>query len=145
MKSLFLLLALLMLSCAQAPERSRQAKLMDEIEQKLRLPEGASRLDRYARFYAFGRGGKVVATYVIPYRHEPQPDEGCEQIEDNGTWHEVECEPPKPWPEGASAGQRKWVATERDLPFRADGGCSQVSIDFDPATHEVEASCNGAA
>ena len=84
MRSLPLLAALLALSCGQAPAQRNQAapqpatppateaqaqiELMDQIERQVRLPEGASPLATYARFYAWQQRGdairKVVATYV---------------------------------------------------------------------------------
>ncbi len=40
---------------------------MDEIEHKVALPKGAMPLASYGRGYAFSSGGKVVATYLVPF------------------------------------------------------------------------------
>jgi hypothetical protein len=65
--------ALLLPESSASHDEQRHARIMDEIERKVRLPAGAERLDSYARSYAPGAHGKVVGTYVIPRKAEVRP------------------------------------------------------------------------
>src|SRR5205085_4984273 len=99
-----------------ATEEQARIELMDRIERQVRLPEGADRLETYARSYAWqvATDGhrKVVAYY-----------------------ENLTSTPPG----------RRWVS-ERDFPGIADGGCGVVRFTYDPATQQVEQiACNGYA
>jgi hypothetical protein len=42
------------------------------------------------------------------------------------------------------AGKRRWFRTPNDLPYISDGGCQQVNVQFDTASHRILAvACNG--
>lgn len=44
------------------------------------------------------------------------------------------------------AGERHWLADNRDLPMHLDGGCDVISVVYDLETQSVEQSlCNGVA
>lgn len=112
-----LALALLMLA-GLAPETAEHTALMDEIEAKVVLPEGARPLNDYGRHYAFGEPGEVQATYLVPMG--------------------------VPRPSQAPAGQRRWYRSVQAMPWISDGGCRMVTIRFDLATHRLlSAKCNG--
>lgn len=107
--------ALLLIGCASDEEREH-ASLMDEVEQRVRLPDGSQPLNEYARYYAIDGQGRVVAIYT------------------------TFVEPDLP------AGQRRWVGDQSKLPGISDGGCGVVNVLFNPATRKVEeAFCNGVA
>lgn len=115
-----ILLALLLLGCAQAqpaasppPPADEQARLMDRIEAEVRMPRGAQPLAEYGRYYAWrledGRR-KVAAVYYS----EENP-------------------------------RRHWVTEDR-LPAILDGGCNVVTLRFDVAADKIEwVRCNGVA
>jgi hypothetical protein len=156
MNPVSLLAALLLTSSAaaqlrapEAPppraEQRRQARLMDEIEAKLRLPPGAQPLGHYARFYAFDAPGKVIAVYVVPEPRDP-PGEKCEEVTVDGKSRPVACPPPHAWPPGVAAGRRRWVRNRREMPWIMDGGCLQISVTYDLKSGKIErATCNGYA
>lgn len=119
-------IALLFTSCA-APDWRTQASLMDEVEKRVQLPNGAYQLDDYARYYIL-RDGMISGRYIIP---------------------------PKSGPDSLSltAGQRQWVDPDPadgdsdgygDIPDIDGRGCAIVDVSFNTATHKVEeASCTG--
>ena len=46
----------------------------------------------------------------------------------------------------SGADETKWLADHRDLPLILDGGCSILTIEFDPATLRFDkVACNGVA
>ena len=151
MKPVFLL-AILALS-GSAAERPEREALMDEIESKVRLPAAAHRLDEYGRYYAFEGKRRVAAVYLLPpepLTPDPRPaDWGCEEVvsvEGGITTREIPCPPDPDISHYLRAGQRRWVANRKALPFVADGGCMIVHLSFNLDTREVEdAFCNGSA
>ena len=150
-KSATLIFLLLTAAAPAAPSRHQQA-LMDRIEQAVVLPKGAKPLSAYGRNYARSSVTKVVATYLIPF---PPIDasEGCEvMLESLGSRPCTKKELEKSAKSDARnvaaqtpAGQRRWYKSTRELPFIADGGCTQVTVEYNITTHHVVASCNGYA
>ncbi|WP_126665465.1 hypothetical protein [Croceibacterium ferulae] len=116
---------------------------MSRLEENVRLPEGASKLSEYARYYADAGRGEIVAAYLIPFEHELAPGEGCEEMMKDFSSREVPCPDQKsPW--SMPAGQRRWLDDRLDLPVVSDGGCIYVEIIFDKATAAMKrAECNG--
>lgn len=116
---------------------------MDAVEQTIRLPDGARRLEEYARYYALDEQKHVAAFYMIP-DGPPDPDDKCWEITENLDTPEVPCGPPPVTSFDLPAGQRRWVGRSENLPFVADGGCSVVRVLFDPASRTIEqAYCHG--
>ena len=125
-------------------EREQDA-LMSRLEHNLQLPEGASDLREYARYYANAGNGQIVAIYLIPFDHEIAPDEACEEVSADFSTREVPCPDLQP-ASAMPAGQRRWLNDRRDLPWINDGGCAQVEVIFDKETSAVKrAECNGEA
>lgn len=97
-------------------EAQSRIELMDQIERQVRLPEGADRLESYARYYAWQQREdgfrKVVAVYQNLTGERPG---------------------------------RHWV-TETELPVIMDGGCGVITLSYDLAAQRIEhVSCNGLA
>jgi hypothetical protein len=126
---------------------------MDEIERAVILPKGAQSLAAYGRNYAFSGPNKVVATYLIP---SPPLDmrEGCEvalkdfksrpctkkELEKLARTDALSVAAQTP------AGKKRWYNDYRSLPYIDDGGCSQVSVEYEVAAHHVvTVFCNGRA
>jgi hypothetical protein len=138
--------------CSPAPE-SKEAVIMNEIERAVVLPAGAKPLDAYGRNYAWDGPGKVVATYLKP----SQPLDrriGCDVMLEN--FASRPCTEKEIAESAASearsiaaetrAGQRRWFSDPRNLPSISDGGCMQVNVEYDTATHRVlTVACNGEA
>ena len=102
-----------------APD-DRRARLMDEIEAGLAMPEGAKPLNRYKRSYAFTR-------------ETPDDDQGARERVIG-----VFVTSPEPG--------RQWVEDEARLPRLLDGGCRMVRLVFDPAAGKIDwIACNGEA
>lgn len=134
--------------CARAP--AREEALMDEIELAVVLPNGARPLSSYGRSYAFLGPNLVAATYLIP--PAPDADEGCEMVFGGVrsrpcTKLEVEEVAAKTAREAAGlprAGTRHWRRRPDELPNMLDGGCNQVSLEFDATAHRfLLVTCNG--
>jgi hypothetical protein len=145
MNSLKIAAAVILFSgCSTPQERDREA-LMNQIEKQVRLPINARSLDEYARYYADGEDGKVVAVYLIPINDELPPDQSCEELLENLMTRELPCELVKSdW--AMPAGKRRWMKSEQNLPFISDGGCAQVTVIFEKAKSVVKsAECNGVA
>ena len=122
---------------------------MDRIEKQIILPKGARTLAEYARYYGVDDKGRVAGTYLT-IDPPPDPSWTCEDIvlnEEEVESRPVPCPPDVEDPiRNLKAGQRRWVGDADNRPFRADGGCSQVNVLFDPGTGKVlHAFCNGTA
>lgn len=124
---------------------------MTAIERAIQLPKGAKPLNAYGRNYAFSGTNKVIATYLIPF---PPVDmsEGCDVMLENGDSRPCTKKEIKESAKSDSrdivaqtpAGQRRWYNDPRSLPEISDGGCAQVSVEYEIATHHiVSVRCNG--
>jgi hypothetical protein len=143
MKSFFLVAVTLGLAACATPEQTERDRLIDRIEGQVKLPESAKRLSSYARYYAIGDDGLVKGIYVPGYQ-APDPDDACEELHADFTSHTVPC-PPEVDENKLLAGQRAWVKPMK-LPLIADGGCSVVTVIYDPKADRVRsATCNGEA
>ncbi|MFD0847047.1 hypothetical protein [Sphingosinicella xenopeptidilytica] len=126
---------------------------MDEIERPVVLPKNAETLDKYGRNYAPDVGGKILATYIIPISPLGM-DTGCdvmlenfasrpcakEEIEEASRMEAKIVDAQTP------AGKRRWFRNPRELPYINDGGCQQVSVEYDATTRRVlTVVCNGEA
>jgi hypothetical protein len=132
----------LLLACT-TPEQRQHDALMDVIEARVKLPEGARALSEYARHYAVDETGLIVGVYAPGYR-APAPDEGCEELLENMASRPVPCEEP----EGNRllSGQRQWVGNTDRLPLTMDGGCGVITVIYVSKAGAVKsATCNGVA
>ena len=142
---------LLTLLLTTAPQQDRENRLMDEIERTVALPTGAGPLSAYGRYYAYEGRGKVLAIYLVP---EPSVGNSCEiftihrgsrpcnrrEIQEMKRRHARAAGLRVP------AGKRRWYGDSRDLPQIADGGCMQITIEYDVASKRVlGVACNGIA
>lgn len=132
---LFCLLA----ACAPA-ENEPNARLMEAIEARVKLPAGSEPLQRYSRYYAPGEGGNVEVLFTI---HGPNTFKDFERFCDEGTVKTFPCSA-----EGKSdlapAGSRKWLGDARHLPVSHGGSCGVIRFTYDPTTGEISAmECNG--
>ncbi len=144
--------------CVSLP--SERDKLIDTIETRVRLPQGAETLRAYSRNYAYLPDRKIIGVYVLPM--EPLAsssggDVGCEiagEIDADGNTESSPCTDTDMAELAAhdrqraetfgKAGECRWFAEYLDLPSIVDGGCSQVTIVFDPRTETFERTeCNG--
>lgn len=128
--------------CSTAEARQREA-LMDQIEDRVQLPKDAGPMASYRRYYASSGDGKVTAVYLMPFDDGPRPGDICEEILTDFTTREVPCEPMEfEWE--IPAGERKWLSDHLSLPFINDGGCMQVTIEYDvKADQFTMIECNG--
>ena len=153
MRILAILALLSVAGLASATPPTRQQQLMDEVERSVVLPKGAQPLNAYGRNYAFSGKGKVVATYLIPFPPFDMSD-GCDVMLKNFdsrpcTKKEI-AESVRSNARGVAAqtpaGSRRWYRSPNSLPFINDGGCLQISVEYDIAAHHiVRVSCNGYA
>jgi hypothetical protein len=143
MRTLCLLAPMFALLACTTPEERQHDKLMDLIESRVKLPDGAGPLSEYARHYALDEKGFVVGVYA-PGNRAPNPDEICEELLEDLTTRKIPCV-------GAEtnrllAGQRQWVDNTDRLPLILDGGCSVITVVYDPKAGRVKsATCNGEA
>jgi hypothetical protein len=126
---------------------------MEEIERVVVLPEGAKPLNAYGRNYAYSGKDMVTAIYLLPFP-PLNMSEGCEvmleDFESRPCTDEEIAEIAKSDETAVAAqtpaGERRWYNSSHDLPFINDGGCTQVTVDYDTATRRVlKAACNGHA
>ena len=143
MKGLVLASTIVLAGCS-SHEHRRQLGVMDRIEGAVRLPSGAHPLNAYARYYARLPTGDVEGVYIIPWNDEPKPGEVCEELTASFSSHAVRC--PKAQNDELKSGERGWVGDYQKLPVRLDGGCSVITIQFDPAKSRLKSvECNGEA
>jgi hypothetical protein len=143
MKSFFLMAVALGLAACATPEQAERDRLIDRIEGRVKLPDGARGLSSYARYYAIEGDGLVTGIYVPGYE-APDPDDTCEELHADFTTTAVEC-PPEMSDHRLLAGQRAWVE-RTNLPFVLDGGCSVITVIYDPKADRIKsATCNGDA
>ena len=97
---------------------------MDAIEAQVVLPPQAKPLNAYARYYARGSDGDIIATYVLPGVLKAEMD-GCGGID---------ClRAPL-----IDAGQRRWLTDWSDLPVVSEPSCSLVFLTYSQAKHLIE-------
>lgn len=119
MKRSFIILAFGLVACSSAAER-QHSQLMQQVEEQVQLPKGAQRLEHYARYYAED-GHRIVATYITI-------------VDPTNRYYDL------------PVGQQRWLDDHRNLPAISDGGCSIVSVIYDPKARSVpQAFCNGVA
>lgn len=132
----------LLLACA-TPEERQHNKLMDVIEARVKLPDGARPLSEYARHYAVDQKGLIVGVYAPGYR-APGPDETCEELLEDMTSRQVPCVETER--DRLLSGQRQWVGDTDKLPLIMDGGCGVITVIYDPKAGVVKSTnCNGEA
>ena len=136
--------SLLLLAACATQEQLERDRLTDEIEARVKLPQGAKRLSDYARYYAFDEHGMVVGVYAPGYQW-PNPDDTCGELLEDMSIREIPC-PSEPKGDKLLAGQRGWKDSASKLPLIADGGCSVVTLPYDPKARAVKmVECNGEA
>jgi hypothetical protein len=119
MKRLLIFSAFSLAACSSASDR-RHDQLMQQVEERVRLPKSAEGLERHARYYV-ADGKRIVATYIT-------------LVDPENRYYNL------------PAGQRRWLDDHRNLPAISDGGCSIVNVLYDPkAPSSPEAFCNGVA
>ena len=139
-----IVVGLLLTACA-TPEQKTRDRLTDRIEDRVRLPEGAGQLDEYARYYAFAADGLVKGIYVPGYE-PPDPNDGCSELLPDSSLRDIPCVDEGPSEYRLRVGQRRWMEDVQHLPLYFDGGCSVVTVIYDPKADKVIASdCNGQA
>lgn len=102
-----------------------KAGVMDTIESQIVLPVQAKPLNAYARYYARGIEGSVIATYVLPDVYRAELDacgatDDCQQAPVIG------------------AGERLWLTNWSILPTVGARSCSLVVVVYDPAKRQIE-------
>lgn len=113
------LIIALIVACSEGADAPNNSA-MDLIERQVQLPEGAAPLDGYARYYAI-EGNEIVAIYIS-------------LVDPTNPYYDL------------PRGQRRWLADHRNLPVINDGGCSVVSVRYDPVTRKADTPlCNGEA
>lgn len=115
--------ALVLAGCSQ-PMSGDHANVMDVIEAKVALPPEAKPLTSYARYYARGKDGKVMATYVLPDVLKAEIDD-CRGLD---------CQRAPL----IAAGQRRWLAEWSILPIVYDRSCAMVFLTYNPDKKRVE-------
>lgn len=147
------MLALLATSTSAILPASRERAVMDAIERSIALPRQARPLAAYGRNYAWADATHVIATYILP-SPPSEPGEGCALMTDD--FRTRPCTPEENADMARQearlraaetpAGQRRWFARPNDLPSMMDGGCMQISVEYDVASRRVtRAICNGYA
>jgi hypothetical protein len=130
---------------AAIPRESHEA-LMDRIETSISLPKRAAALDAYGRYYADLPEGRVRAIYLIPSK-PLDPAAAC-WTGDRPCTAEERASLESDWAAAASgslkAGERRWLGDGEAAPQIMDGGCSQITIDYEIATERfLGVVCNG--
>ena len=118
MKVIFFLSLLTLTSCSTQKQREHDS-LMALIESRIELPQGASPLNGYARYYSMDQQGMVVAIYT-----------SLHDLPQNKFYD-------------LPIGRRRWVDDYRALPLISEGGCGVIEITFDPRTQKLDTpACN---
>ena len=125
------LLLLLVGTGCSVGEKSRQDRLMDEIEAHLTLPKGSLPLAKYARYYT-DYGGRIHGAYTTEIERRPA-DVGCEEMLANGTSKDVPCSAVA----DLQPGHRRWVQFS-DFPAVVAGGCRAIQVMYNPSTRSIE-------
>jgi len=133
MRIAFSLAALAFCGCATQTKNPHD-RIMDEIENGIRLPRGAHALRDYARYYAFDDKGLVSAVYALP----PSPPSGQEICKDmDGAippekWRTVPCPKESLEQSYLPAGHRRWMSDWWAIPRIPNTlGCEQITFSYD--------------
>lgn len=132
------LLTFPLVGCAGA--KGDKQKLVETVEDALLLPQEASPLGSYERYYA-DRDGVILAVFI---NHSDDQRQAVAQH-----CRTLESEPfPCPIAGGevrlVDAGESTWVEDWRDLPGMNDAGCAQVNIEYLPDKRKFSrVECNG--
>jgi hypothetical protein len=131
-----------LLGCSSPPN---DAKLLDEIESRVQLPDGARPLADYARYYSIGPDGKVIGVYLVPMVIDYEAsDISCGDATDDFEIKEVPCPQEADPVNGLLAGQRQWIENHEQLPVIDDGGCDVITVIFDQIDRTFsKVFCNG--
>ena len=150
------MLSLLLLAGSEPTSSlSQRERLANEIERAIILPTGASPLNAYGRNYAFSGRDKVVGIYLLPLPPSGLDKPGsCEILLPDlrsrpCTKSEIKDQlgaEARAISAQTRAGKRRWYGRVEDLPFINDGGCMEVSFEYEIATrHFLRIACNGYA
>jgi hypothetical protein len=124
--------------------------LMNEIEQAAELPSKSSPIQNYGRYYAVKDKDRIIAVYLLP-AVKSDPEDGCSTFDKHFNLRPCTTKEIAAIMESKAqrdayylrAGERRWYATANELPHRADGGCSIVTIEYDPQTRRfLRIECN---
>lgn len=139
---------------------SDQKQIMETIESRIQLPEGARPIEAYSRNYARLPDNKILAVYIEPRERssiDATEDYGCEvmgSIDENGELEsrpctEDELEETKEMENAISESQgnansSRWFKNSHDLPVMSDGGCLLIEVIFDLRSDSFDhVLCNG--
>lgn len=89
-----------------------RSALMEMVEQTATLPEGAATLDQYDRFYTYMGDRSIIGIYVRTDLRS-----------------------------GSHTGERHWVS-KKEMPQISGGGCSVVTVFYNPKTRKTDSMCN---
>jgi hypothetical protein len=142
MRAASIVTTVVLLTSCSTPEERKHHALMDQIEEEAQLPKGAASLNHYARFYADGGKGRVIAVYLLPSLIEKAAAEECEELTSVDASKNVPCVSQEV--RKVKAGERRWLSNQGDLPFEVAPGCQVVTLAFDVTRrHFDELSCVG--
>ncbi|MGN6497048.1 MAG: hypothetical protein ACTHK5_06870 [Tsuneonella sp.] len=137
-----LLICILVFSTAACDDKlNSHRNVIRSIESAVELPEGASSLASYERYYAQKADGIVIGVYT---NHDSEHRRGvlraCKGLRDK----------PYPCPTDAAdirlveAGESVWLDDPTDLPAMSGGGCAQITLQYELASGRfLEVECNG--
>jgi hypothetical protein len=125
------IIAILFLAGSVETNEARRNRLMDEVEIKLTLPEGALPLTAYARYYT-EEGGRIHGAFTTTIEKHT-PGVGCAEMQLNFKVKDVPC----PAVADLEPGHRRWVPLS-DYPSVGDENCHGVQIMYNPANHSIE-------
>ena len=143
MRSVAFLLSLFALvtgGCRQ-PSYGGNNGLMDEIETKVELPSGALPIEKYSRYYAWKSRHIVKGVFII---HHERFRSSIRQMCGEGQY-------PGSFPCGENKedllvdpNQRRWIRVVDELPGMSDGGCGQLTFEYDVQKKlKPQLECNG--
>lgn len=117
----------ILLTAACTSDRADNEKLVEQIEQSIKLPEGALEIQSYARYYA-RKGDTVYAAYVV---HEDGRRER-EAVKEACARFGIKSYPCNDHNYGViEAGKYTWVGKREDFPISTDAGCNEVDFEYD--------------
>lgn len=118
---------IILLTAACASYSADNEKLVEQIEQSIKLPEGALEIQFYARYYA-RKGDIVYAAYII----HADSTRAREAVKDECERFGIKSYPCNDRNYGViEAGKYAWVGKREDFPISTDAGCDEVDIEYD--------------